>query len=520
MRPRPLVLLLLDGWGVASETRGNPLSLAEMPSFFSLVADYPAMVLEAAGESVGLPRNASPSCEHNYAVIGAGRSLPTPYVYVDEQIRKNILREQPTVKHAVKKLHEHEGALHLVGLLSTGAVQSHIDHLFSILELARRENIERVYIHAVLDGIDSPSGSSMELLERLHKKCKELRLGKLVSVVGRQFALDTRGDWDKVSAAYTALIRREAGSRVKDIRKAVRAQRKADIRDEDMGPIILSDEHVVIGRSDVVWFFNAEPEADRHLLAALCNADFKPFRRPYLRGVEVLTMLPVMGVNHARPIFTLPPMSPSLSELISKAGLRQAMVAETERFAQLLLFGQYPYKSLSKEDRFLLPSVATPAAGGRPELRTIELVNRLVQLVLSERYDFIVANIAAADVVAHTRQVAAGIEAVKVIDLALQKIKDAVLAKDGVLLITSDHGAIEGVEAEPLETLPQTHTTNRVPFLVVADALHGKTADAPDIPSGNLALAKSAGSLVDIAPTILKILELPIPPAMTGAPLL
>lgn len=523
MRPRPVVLLILDGWGVAAASPGNPFSTIFLPTYQSLLLDYPSMLLAASGAEVGSGRDVALSCTRAHEVIGAGRAIFAPYVAVDKALGEQRLAEQPVIIKALQQIREHHSALHLVILISTGGVQSHLDHFVAILEFARRENIERVYIHAILDSREVSTNSGVELLSRVQLKCKELRIGSLASTMGRNFGLDTRGNWSKVSRAYQAIIHGESTHAVRDIRRAVEAQNNAGISDEDIEPIVYKDstgKSRVVARNDVVLFCNAEPDDQRHLLAACSDIHLKKFRHAVRRDVTFLTMWPVTGMPEVASVFSISDRRETLSECIADANLRQCLLAESERYPHLSLSTGAVDRLLKREDRFLLPSLPTEDRINNPEMRTTDFGEQLVRLVLGERYDFIMANSCAADIMAHTSDFAATVSSLQSIDSLLSKVKDAILAKDGVLMITADHGGVESIRDEHGAATQGGHSAHPVPFIIVANALQGKTAGVPDTPSSDFALAQPTGSLADIAPTVLKILELSIPKSMTGRSLL
>lgn len=525
MRPKCLVLAILDGWGVAPPSSGNAISLAHTPHFNSFIRDYPVMSLEAAGESVGLPWGEAGNSEVGHMAIGSGMVVYHEFPRINKAINNETYFQNKVLLRAITTVRQNKSRLHLIGLIGSGGVHSHQSHLYALLELARRENIEDVYIHVILDGRDAPYNAGADALSRLEDKISELGVGEIASVIGRFYAMDRDRHWDRVSRAFGAIVNGEAERYSSSAIEAVRRYYDEAIFDEEMPAIIVGSKDAppsVLRLNDAVIFFNFRADRMRELTRALTVPEFDQFPRGSLpKELYFVTMTEYDEEFPVEVAFPRERVSNPVAKVVSDAGLKQLHIAETEKYAHITYFFNGGFeKPFPGEDHVLIPSLHVTSYVEAPAMSAEAITERIVKEVLAENYDLIVVNFANPDMVGHTGSIKATVEAIEIIDRMLGQISDAVLAKDGMMLITADHGNAEVVLNPQTGEIDKEHNASSVPFIAIAGQLHGKTAGRQDTVGGDLSLRKSDGVLADVAPTVLKILELPIPPEMTGRPLL
>ncbi len=480
-----VALVILDGWGLAPPGPGNAVDLADTPVFDDLWAHSPHTTLAASGEAVGLPAGQMGNSEVGHLTIGAGRVLLQDFVRVNRAIEDGTLYENQALRSAFDRARGRGGNVHLLGLVSKGGVHSHIHHLQALLELAEREEMaERTWIHAFTDGRDvSPHAAERELAE--------LPADHIATVCGRYYAMDRDQRWDRTEKALDAILEGK-GKRADDPIEAVRASYADDVTDEFIEPVVL-DGRPRLGTEDTAIFFNFRPDRARQLSKKLLEA-----------GIELITMTRYEDDLDCPVAFPEQIVRNTLAEVLSKAGARQLHIAETEKYAHVTYFlngGQE--REWDGEKRILVPSPRdVPSYDHKPQMSADEVADRFCDEV-GRGYRFAVVNFANPDMVGHTGSIPATVAAVETVDRCLGRVLDAVREGDGVTLVTADHGNAE-VMLEPDGVSPQTrHTTSPVP-LVTSET--------------GVTLA-DGGGLSDLAPTILAMLELPIPPEMTGSPL-
>jgi 2,3-bisphosphoglycerate-independent phosphoglycerate mutase len=482
----PLVaLVILDGWGLAPPGPGNAVDLADTPVFDELRARNPHTTLAASGEAVGLPAGQMGNSEVGHLTIGAGRVLLQDLVRVNRAIEDGSFFENGALRAAFARARERDGDVHLLGLVSKGGVHSHLDHLQALLELAEREGMaERTWIHAFTDGRDvSPHSAERDLAE--------LPADRLATVCGRYYAMDRDGRWDRTERALRAIVAGEGGN-ADDPIEAIRASYADDVTDEFVEPVVLAGRPR-LGPQDAAIFFNFRPDRARQLTRKLLEAE-----------VDLTTMTRYeddLGCPVAFPEQVVPN---TLAEMLSKAGARQLHVAETEKYAHVTYFlNGGEEREWEGEKRILVPSPRdVPSYDLEPQMSAEEVADRFCDEV-GRGYRFAVVNFANPDMVGHTGSIPATVAAVETVDCCLGRVLDAVRAADGVTLVTADHGNAE-VMLEPDGVSPQTaHTTSPVPLVATEAGVS----------------LREGGGLSDLAPTILAMLELPIPEEMTGSPL-
>ncbi len=506
---RPLVLIILDGWGWAPPSPGNAITQARTPNFDNLRAAFPFTVLGAAGEAVGLPEGQMGNSEVGHLNIGAGRVVYQDITRITKAIRTGEFFRNPVLVAAMEKARSR--SLHLLGLVSDGGVHSHLEHLYALLEMARRFSVERVFIHAFLDGRDVPPASAGGYLAALEEKCRELGTGEIATVMGRYYAMDRDKRWERVEKAFAALVAGE-GEKASSARAALEASYARGVTDEFVVPTVITDDfgrpRGTIAPGDVVIFFNFRADRARELTRAFTDRDFAGFpRKNGFPGVHFVCMTQYDATIEAPVAFPPVSLSSTLGEVLAGLGLRQLRIAETEKYAHVTFFFNGGVEEPNPgEDRILIPSPKVATYDLKPEMSAYEVTDAVLRELAADKYDVVVLNYANPDMVGHTGVLEAAVKAVEAVDECLGRVVAAVRARGGVALVTADHGNAEQMLEE--DGTPHTaHTTNDVPFILVGEAYRG-------------ASLREGGVLADIAPTMLDILGVPRPEEMTGRSLL
>jgi len=505
--PRPVVLVVLDGWGLREAREGNAVAQARLPVYRSLLRTRPWTKLLAAGEAVGLPAGQMGNSEVGHLNLGAGRIVYQELTRISRAIADGSLFLNPVLVEAVEKAKN--GALHLMGLVSDGGVHSHLEHVYGLLELARRHGLTRVFLHAFLDGRDTPPASALTYLQQLEGKCRELGVGRLATVMGRYYAMDRDKRWDRTERAYRALVWGE-GERARHFRPAVEEAYRRGTTDEFVPPIVLEEEDGrpvgSVRSGDAIIFFNFRADRARQLTRAFVDEEFAGFERGPHRPEVHFVCLTQYDVTIPAPV-AFPPETPrqTLGEVLAAHGRRQLRIAETEKYAHVTFFFNGGVEEPNPgEDRLLIPSPKVPTYDLKPEMSAYEVTAAVEEKIRQDLYDVIIMNYANPDMVGHTGVMEATVRALEAVDTCLGRVLAAVEARGGVALVTGDHGNAEMMLEE--DGSPHTaHTTNPVPLVLV-----GKRCRA----------ALRTGILADVAPTMLEILGLPKPPEMTGESLL
>lgn len=524
MRIKPVVLVVLDGWGVAASSRANAISLARTTNFNSFVREYPSLVLQASGEAVGLPWGEPGNSEVGHLALGSGRIVYQDFPLITKAIHDGTFFQNTVFMGAINQVRTSKSALHIVGLVSSGGVHSYHEHLYALLELAAREGIRDVFVHAILDGRDVPYNTAFEYITKLEEKMSELGVGKIATISGRFWAMDRDHHWDRVEAAYRALWGESAQYAPSALEAITRSYDQA-VYDEEIPPTVIGNEGAptaALSDNDALIFFNFRPDRARELTSALSLPDFDGFVRTKVpHNVYLATMTEYDPHFPVHVAFPKERVALPIAKIISDAGLKQLHVAETEKYAHVTYFFNGGFEApFAGEDHLLIPSRQVISHADAPEMAAREIADAIVQGILSEKYDFLIANFANADMVAHTGNEQATVRAIECIDARLGEIADAVLAKGGVMIITADHGNAEVLLNVQTGEIDKEHNTSPVPFVVINSSLQGKTAGEQDAIGGDLSLLTPAGVLADVAPTVLKFLDLPVPGEMTGRALL
>lgn len=504
---KPLALIILDGWGISEKQAGSAIATAETPNYDKLLATYPHTTLGASGEDVGLPDGQMGNSEVGHLNIGAGRVVYQEFTRISKAIREKTFFQNDVLLTAIAHARVNGTALHLIGLLSDGGVHSHITHLFALLEMAKAQGLAKVYVHALLDGRDVPPANAREYIEELEKKLAEVGLGAIATVMGRYYAMDRDKRWDRVERAYNAMVFGD-GLKATLASGAVAQSYEKGETDEFVQPTVIIDKKGdplgTVKNNDAVIFYNFRPDRAREITRAFVDEDFTGFtRRPGFPKVHYICMTQYDKTIDAAVAFKPQVLTNTLGVVLSKKGLSQLRIAETEKYAHVTFFfngGVEPPDS--GEDRRLIPSPKVATYDLKPEMSAYEVTDAVLEEINADKYDVIILNFANPDMVGHTGVMEAAVKAVHAVDECLGRVVEAILAKSGRVLITADHGNAEQM-VDPDDGQPYTaHTTNPVPFIYIENA--------------NKAAGVQAGRLEDIAPTILSLLGIDRPAEMTG----
>ncbi|HSX24563.1 MAG TPA: 2,3-bisphosphoglycerate-independent phosphoglycerate mutase [Candidatus Andersenbacteria bacterium] len=522
-RPKPLVVIILDGWGISLETKGNAIATADTPTMDSYARHYPTAAISASGVEVGLPWGEVGNSETGHRNIGAGKVMYQVLPKIDKAIADGTFYENPVFLDAIAHIEKFHSNLHLMGMVSDGGVHSHIRHLIALLDTCARQGMhDRVYIHIFTDGRDSGKQRAPIFINQLEDTIGKFAVGKIASITGRFYAMDRNENWDRTEATYNLLTGKARGETSPSAASALARSYKNEVLDEHMRPTTLTrgGEAVAhIADNDAVLFFNFRPDRARQLTQAFIQPEKVGFPITPLKNVYFGTMALYDDSFQCPHAFTEDIAPMPVAKVISDAGLTQLHVAETEKYAHVTYYlnvgNEEPYP---KEDRILIPSSSVSDFSQEPHMQAETITNRVLEDMQKNPHDVYFINFANADMVGHTGNFAAAVDACTFVDSCIARIQDAVFAQDGVLLITADHGNAEEMVNPTTHTVETDHTTNPVVVHVVAKSLQRTTPKSDNELAG--ILTTPIGVLSDIAPTILDILLIEKPPVMTGASLL
>ncbi|MDO5156734.1 MAG: 2,3-bisphosphoglycerate-independent phosphoglycerate mutase [Eubacteriales bacterium] len=510
MSKKPVVLMVLDGYGLNDKTEGNAIAMANTPVMDKLMAECPFVPGNASGLSVGLPDGQMGNSEVGHMNIGAGRIIYQDLTSITKAIEDGDFFENEALLTAIENCKKNNSDLHLWGLLSDGGVHSHITHLYGILELCKKQGLSNVYVHPFLDGRDTPPASGKDYVSQLVDKMNEIGVGKVASLHGRYYAMDRDNRWDRVEKAYAALVYGE-GEQATDAVEAMQASYDKEVTDEFVLPTVIMDGDkplATVKDNDSVIFFNFRPDRAREITRAFCDDAFDGFERK--NGRVNVTYVCFKDYDESIPnkviAFKKQSIENTFGEYLAKMGKKQLRLAETEKYAHVTFFFNGGIEEPNKdEDRTLVKSPSVATYDLQPEMSAPEVGEKLDAAITSGEYDVIIINFANPDMVGHTGVIPAAVQAVERIDACVGSAVEAVKKVDGVLFICADHGNAEKMIDYETGNPHTAHTTNPVPFILVN--------------YGDVKL-REGGCLADIAPTLLDIMELPQPAEMTGKSLI
>ncbi|MDP1834170.1 MAG: 2,3-bisphosphoglycerate-independent phosphoglycerate mutase [Candidatus Moranbacteria bacterium] len=512
---KPVVLIILDGWGIGKSIKGNAIAQADIPTIDKLNNFYPNLSLQAAGISVGLPWGEPGNSEVGHTTIGTGKIIYQSLPRIAMAIQNGEFYRNQIFLKAMGSANQKKSALHLMGLVGKGAVHSHTEHLYALLEMARDQKVQNVFIHIFTDGRDCAPDSGVESIAALQEKIAEYGIGKIASIGGRYFGMDRNNNWDRIKKAYDVLVMGE-GPKISDPIAYLQESYKKEIFDEYIEPAVIVEQGNPVGLikdGDSVIFFNYREDRARQITEAFVIPSFMKFKRTALKNLDFVAMTQYEDGLPADVAFPPVKITNCLGNILSKNRKSQLRIAETEKFAHVTYFfngGQED--AFPKEDRMIIPSKNVASFDLAPEMSAKELTDAVIEVVEKEKYDFILMNYANADIVGHTGNEKAIIKAVEAIDRSLERLIPAILLKKGCLLITADHGNAEEVKNIMTGEINTEHSINPVPLWFATSENHRK--GTPGISS------EPQGLLSDIAPTILDLMDIEIPEEMTGESLL
>jgi 2,3-bisphosphoglycerate-independent phosphoglycerate mutase len=508
MAKKPVMLMILDGFGISDKVDGNAVRAAHKPNYDALFQKYPHTQLGASGMDVGLPEGQMGNSEVGHLNIGSGRIIYQELTRITKAVADGDFFTNSAFLEAIENAIRNNSSLHLLGLLSDGGVHSHISHLKALLKLAHEKGLKKVFVHGFLDGRDVPPSSALGFVLEIEKYMKELGTGKIATISGRYYAMDRDNRWERVQLAYDAMVLGKGETALSGA-EAVEKSYHDNKTDEFVLPTVISKDGKPSGKienNDSVIFFNFRPDRAREITRAINDKEFQGFKRETL-NLHYVTFTQydktLQGVHVA---YTPDSFENTLGEYVSKKGKKQLRIAETEKYAHVTFFFNGGVEAPnSNEDRGLIPSPKVATYDLQPEMSAYEVCDEVVKRIDSDEYDMIILNFANPDMVGHTGVFEAAKKAIEAVDVCLGKTVERILSKDGTVFITADHGNAETMidfsTGEPMTA----HTTEPVPFIYVAK-------DAKPM--------RESGILADIAPTMLQVMGLEVPKEMTGKTLI
>jgi 2,3-bisphosphoglycerate-independent phosphoglycerate mutase len=509
-RPKPIVLTVLDGWGYRAETKGNAIALARKPTYDSLIKDFPNTLIHTSGPFVGLPEGQMGNSEVGHLNIGAGRVVHMDMTRIDVLIANEQLQNVPLFQRAMERGRQRQ--LHFMGLLSDGGVHSHIQHLFALLEMAKQQKVEKVFVHCFMDGRDTPPHSGRDFVRQLQQKMRELQVGEIATLVGRYYAMDRDNRWERMELAYRAIVHGEAETRTNDPVAGLQKSYEQDVTDEFIKPIVVTNGEgpnaAAVGPirdEDAIIFFNYRADRARQMTYALAAPDFDKFNDP--KRPKSLFYVGMTQYDKKWPWlqYVIGPekLEHILAQVFADIQYKNLRCAETEKYAHVTYFFNGGIeKPFAGEERILVPSPKVATYDLKPEMSAEGITDTVVKAIEQDQFDAIIMNYANADMVGHSGKLEAAIKAVEAVDAGLARIYQALKPRGGAWIITADHGNAETMIDPTTGGAHTYHTLNPVPFILVSD--NDKQPLQPN------------GSLRDIAPTMLAALGQPQPADMTG----
>lgn len=508
--PKPFVLIILDGWGHREETKYNPTKKIETPVMDELLASYPNTLLKASGEAVGLPAGQIGNSEVGHLHIGAGRKVPQDLTRIELDIATGDFYQNEIFRNAIAKAKQNKRSIHILGLLSPGGVHSHENQIMALIDLISEHEVDHYYLHAILDGRDVPPKSALKSIEHFSAHCDTLPGCQFASIIGRYYAMDRDKRWERTQKAYDLLTEGKTEYHADTPKKALEMAYQRNETDEFVKPTAIhknNESPITLQDDDVVIFMNFRADRARQLTRALTESDFSGFHRDKIINLaDFVTLTEYAKDINAQVAYPPLQLENTLGEYLSNQKMTQLRIAETEKYAHVTYFlNGGVEQAYPKEDRILVPSPKVATYDLQPEMSAIELTDKLVEAIESDKYDVIMCNYANPDMVGHTGNEKAAEKAVSVIDTCLGRIVKSIKKVGGEAFITSDHGNIELMFDEKTGQAHTAHTTNLAPLIYIGRPAVFEIND---------------GALDDIAPTILYLIGKKPPEEMTGRCLL
>lgn len=516
---KPIVLTILDGWGLSSNMQGNAITQADTPFFDELDRFYPNGALQASGISVGLPWNEMGNSEVGHLILGAGQVIYQNLPRISLAIQDGSFFTNQVLLEAIEHAKKEKSTLHIIGLISSAGVHSNLDHLYALMDLVKAQGLSRLYIHAFTDGRDSNPKEGITFLKKIQERIESLGIGKIASIVGRYYAMDRNNNWDRTQVAYELLTEGKAEIIEKEPITAIDKAYKRGDTDEFLKPIIIADSPKkvsVIDNNDSIIFFNFREDRARQLAKTFVLKDLKEIKRnKILKNLYFVSMTEYEKKLPTEVAFPQKEITLPLAKILSDNGLTQLHIAETEKYAHATYFfnggTEKPYKN---EDRILIPSPSIPNYVKTPEMSALKITEELEKAISEDKYDFIIVNYANPDMIGHTGSMEATIEAIEYTDKCISRLTKAVLSQGGAMIMTADHGNAEEMLNLQTGVKMTEHSTNPVPVWIITPT--NKLAKEKN--QEQLLRSKNTidGLIADIAPTILELFDIPKPTEMTG----
>lgn len=506
---RPVVLTVLDGWGMGPNTPGNAITQAKLENFPRMLREYPNTIMPAHGLAVGLPEDQMGGSEVGHLSLGAGRIVYQGLTYLNHMIEIGEFQTNEVIVDSMLRAKRLGKAVHLMGLLSPGGVHSHQEHVYVLMEMAQSLGVEKLYIHAFLDGRDTPPQSAIGYLRDLECQINTMHYGKIATICGRYYAMDRDKRWDRLKLAWDAIVNGKGKANTSAVQAIGGAYRENRTDEFAIPTVIVDEEGNPVGKvedQDSVIFFNFRADRARQLAMAFMDPDFEGFDVLNKPNVDFVCMMEYVKDLDLKVAFPMVHTDNTLGEVISKAGLRQLRIAETEKFAHVTFFfnggREAPFPG---EDRILVPSPKVPTYDIKPEMSALEVTDKAVKAILSNGYDFILINFANSDMVGHTGKMEATIKAVRCVDSCVGHLESAVKECGGILIVTADHGNSDEMINIATNGPATAHSLAPVPFIVCGEGIETIEKEA---------------SFKDVAVTVLDLLGLEKPQEMTGRSLI
>ena len=508
---QPVVLTILDGWGYSKQKHGNAILNANTPNIDQIQQNYPSLLLQASGKAAGMTWGESGNSEVGHLTIGAGRVIFQYLSRINKAIDNESFFSNDVLAKAIAHVHENNSTLHVAGLLTSGSVHSSMNHLFALIDLAKRNNVVNLKLHLFTDGKDSGLKEAPVLLKKVEAYLTQSSIGKIATIMGRDLAMDRGKNWDLTKAAYDLMVTGK-GENTPDIYQKLDEYYADGYTDAKVPPTIL-DKTGTIGNNDSLIFFNFREDSMRQLVKTFLEDSFDIFERKELKNLYVTSLTEYIDNPNLHIAFPIPEIANGLAEVLSKQGKKQFHVAETEKYAHVTyFFNCLKNEPFDGETDILLESVKNPSEN--PEMKALDIADRVVSEL--ERYDFFVINFANADILAHSGNLEITVKGCEAMDKAVGKLKEAVLAQDGIMIITADHGNAESLTYQLTGESETKHNDNPVPFYLVGKDFERRRYEK-DVAS---TMGQAKGLLADIAPTILELMGIEKPAEMTGESLL
>lgn len=520
----PFLLVIIDGFGVAPYCDSNGVSLAKHPNFDKYIKNFPVFSLMAAGEAVGLSWGEIGNSEVGHINLGAGKIPYQNLPRIDKSIDDGEFFENEVLVAAMEHVKSNKSSLHIMGLMSDGKVHAFYEHAFAAMELAKKQKVKNVFLHCFLDGRDSIYNSALEYIKAVQSAAKRIGVGEVATVSGRYYAMDRDNHWERIEKVYNAMVKGTSDETFNDPLKAIASSYEKKVYDEEFVPVVITKGKEPVGLvkdNDAIIFINYRADRARQITRAFVIDEFDKFERQKISNLFFVTMTEYEKELPVKVAFEKDIIKTSLSKIISDNSFNQYHIAETEKYAHVTFFFNGGVEAaFPGEDRDVIPSPRVASYAEKPEM-SADLVNKkLAKVIMQEKHDFYVVNYANTDMVAHTGDIPATIKAIETVDRCIGEVVDLILSKGGQCMIVSDHGNCEELRNLQTGEISKDHSTNPVPCMIIGENFRGQTNPDSQLVGNDLSLLTPVGLLADVPATVLKLMQIEVPPDMSGRPLI